>query len=223
MRLGLTAADLAAYTGRQLAQFFPDAQPLPADWLDIVACGLERVGVCFAGIRQRYYRNGAGEVLFDHLNTDQYAAYLYLLSNVAFRQVGNERLAAKLYALNKALHALDLFYEVDLPEIFAFVHPVGTVIGRATFGNYLCVYQNCTIGGDLEGNHPCLGEGVVMFGGARLLGKASLGANCLLSAGTIVNGESVGDNSVVFGSSPHLTVKPTRRDVRREIFGVDKA
>lgn len=220
MKSSLSQSDLAAYTARQIAHFFPDGAPLLQTWDGLVAKAMTRVERCFRQINQGYYRDASGGVIFNHLNTDQYAAYLYLLSNTAFRDTGDISLAAKLYALNKALHSLDVFYEVDLPEVFAFVHPVGTVIGRAVFGNYLCVYQNCTIGGDLEGNHPTLGEGVVLFGGSRVLGSATVGSNCLLSSGTIIIGESAPDDSTVFGVSPNLTCKPAKRRVRHEIFGL---
>lgn len=218
MRTSLSLGDMAAYTASQIASVFPDGATVDNDWPRIVATAMERVELCFSRIRQRYYRDADGQVLFNHLNTDQYASYLYLLANTIFKQNGNETLASKLYALNKALHSLDVFYKVELPEVFIFFHPIGTVIGRASFGNYLCVYQNCTIGGDLENNHPVLGEGVALFNGARVAGQAKIGSNCLLSSGAAVFGESVPGDSVVFGMSPQLIVKPTDRNVRRDIF-----
>ncbi|CAA6605019.1 Serine O-acetyltransferase [Rhodospirillaceae bacterium LM-1] len=220
MRSSLDRDALAAYTGRQLAHFFPDDAPQVPDWSLLVGKALKRVEACFRNIRQRYYGDEDGEALFNHLNTDQYAAYLYLLSSTVFRETGAAALPAKLYGLNKALHGLDVFYEVELPEVFAFVHPVGTVVGRATYGNFFCIYQNCTVGGDLEGNHPTLGEGVVMFGGSRVIGSASIGANCLVSAGSVVMAENIPDNSAVFGISPHLVRKPTPRNVKTDMFGV---
>lgn len=219
LELSLSPGKLAAYTARQLEAFFPDGAPDNPGWPDLVAMALVRLERCFSGIRQAYYRDQVGRARFNHLNTDQYAAYLYLLANTVNRQSGDATLASKLYALNKALHGLDVYYEVELPEVFAFVHPVGTVIGRAAYGNFLCVYQGCTIGGDLEGNHPELGEGVVMFGGSRIIGKARIGDNCLLSAGSVVMGETVPGNSAIFGSSPNLIRKPTPRSVKAEMFG----
>src|SRR5437588_860224 len=82
------------------------------------------------------------------------------------RQVGDPRLAACVYGLNKALHGLDVFYEVELPTIFAFQHPVGTVLGRAHYSNYLLVYQRCTVGSTLSGESPTFEPGVVLFGGS---------------------------------------------------------
>ena len=38
----------------------------------------------------------------------------------------------KLFLLNKALHGCDIYYEVALPSVFLLVHPLGTVLGRAS-------------------------------------------------------------------------------------------
>jgi serine O-acetyltransferase len=43
--------------------------------------------------------------------------------------VANTTLADRIYYLNKALNGLDLFYEVEMPDVFYLDHPVGTVIG----------------------------------------------------------------------------------------------
>jgi len=59
------------------------------------------------------------------------------------------------------MHGIDLFYSVPMPDVFMLVHPVGTVIGKANFSNYLVVYQNCTIGADTD-VYPNFGEGIVL-------------------------------------------------------------
>src|SRR5205823_183490 len=94
---------------------------------------VERAEHCFSRINLKYFNDGA-TTRFDHLHTDQYAVFLYLLANTIFRAGGDTRLAAKVYALNKALHGVDAFYEVELPSVFAFQHPVGTVLGRGRYG-----------------------------------------------------------------------------------------
>ncbi len=214
----LIPSELASYVTSQMEGFFPDGRLDSAALSQSIGQALERLELCFSRNRQRYYASGKN-TLFNHLNTDQYAAFLYLLGNTIHREDGDPALAAKAYALNKALHALDIYYEVNLPEVFAFVHPVGTVIGRATFGDCFCIYQNCTVGGDLDGNLPVLGTGVVMFGGSRVIGRANVGDNCMISAGSIVVEEPVPANSLVFGTSPNLTIKPSGRNVVATMFG----
>ena len=59
-------------------------------------------------------------------------------------------------------------HEVELPDIFLFSHPLGTILGRARYANYFLVYQHCTIGSNLDGIYPTFGEGVAMFGGKNV-------------------------------------------------------
>ena len=165
----------------------------------------------------KYY--AADDVFFDHLHTDHYATFLYFLSNTVYRREGPTPLAARVYALNKALHGLDAFYEVELPDIFFLQHPVGTVLGRANYADYFCVYQRTSVGSSLDGSRPTFGEGVVMYGGSAVIGRCTIGDNCWLSVNTLVMDSDVPSNSLVFGASPGLVVKPTSRDVRRDVFG----
>jgi serine O-acetyltransferase len=187
-----------------------------------VEVGLERYEHCASSIWRKSFRQGE-EVVFDHLHTDQYAMFLYLVAHTAFSVGGNDRFAAQVYALNKSLHALDVFYEVELPGIFAFQHPVGTVLGRATYSDYLLVYQRCTVGSTLDGESPVIGRGVVLFGGSHVIGRCRIGNNVLVSAASLLLNASVPDNSLVFGQVPALTVRPTTRNVIADVFGKPQA
>lgn len=217
MRTTLTRDELTSYVARQAGALFPDGRGTPAELVAPVTRALERVEQCFSRINLKYFRDG-GETCFDHLHTDQYAMFLYLLSNSVHRMGGDPRLASKIYALNKALHGVDAFYEVELPEVFVFQHPVGTVLGRATYGNYFFVYQRCSVGSNLDGASPTIGEGVVMFGGSAIIGSSTVGNNCWLSVDAVVMDATVPGDAAVFGRSPDLIVKPTRRNVTRDLF-----
>lgn len=207
---------LAAYVGRQAYAAFPD-QDETGNLRAALPDTLERLRRCFSHVRLKGYWAAEGPH-FNHLYTDQYAVFLYYLSNTAHR-MGLNSLAAKAYALNKALHAFDAFYEVDLPEVFAVVHPVGTVLGRGTYSDYLLVYQNVSVGADpFRPGHPRLGEGVVLYGGCRVIGNVSIGDNCLVSAGAAIMAGETPDNHLVFGVHPANVLKPHRHDVRRDIF-----
>ena len=210
----LTPNALADYVGRQIAAFFPDRDESNAV-RTVMDDALARVEHCFSHVRIKGFWSATGPQ-FNHLHTDQYAIFLYYLANTAFRQ-GELSIAAKCYALNKALHALDAFYEVELPAIFALVHPVGTVLGRATYGDYFCAYQNVSVGANLSDVHPVIGTGVVMYGGSRVIGAVRVGDNCFVSAGVALLGGDVPTNHIAFGGHPPV-VKPTKRNVRREIF-----
>ena len=206
-RLG--KSEFAAYLARQLGHFFPDENVAPSALEPAVGEALERMAYCIARQRGKYFAEGR----FDHLHTDQYAMFLYFVGNSLFRRRDDLALAAKLYALNKALHSIDAFYEVELPDVFLFSHPLGTILGRARYSNYFVVYQHCTVGSNLDGTYPTLGEGVAMYGGSAIIGDCIIGANTALSYGAVVMEENVPANSVVFGRSPSLVVKPARRNV----------
>lgn len=219
MKLSLTADALAAYLARQVSNVFPDSEVAGNEYRPFVDAALERVEYCFAAIKNKYFPQRS-KTYFNHRQTDQYAMFLYLVANSVFRRHGDIALAEKAYALNKALHGLDAFYEIALPDIFGFQHPVGTVLGRARYSNYFFVYQRCSTGAK-DTIYPTIGEGVVMYGGSSIIGNCKIGNNVSLSAGAFVMGQDVPDNSVVFGHSPNLTIKPTRRNVFNDFFRVD--
>ncbi|HEV8537159.1 MAG TPA: hypothetical protein VGR87_15755 [Candidatus Limnocylindria bacterium] len=217
MQTTLTPSELTSYVEQQVSTFFPDGAVGVGALSPAVVRALERTEHCFSRINQKYFTE-AGQTHFDHLHTDQYAMFLYMLANSIHRMGGDPRLASKIYALNKALHGLDVFYEVELPEVFAFQHPVGTVLGRGRYGNYFFVYQRCSVGSNLAGTYPTIGEGVVMYGGSAIVGASTVGDNCWLSLGSIVIDAAVPSRSVVFGRSPDLAIKRTDRDVVRDLF-----
>lgn len=218
--LSLPAVALPEYVVRQLSTFFPDTDE--ADAVSrVMSDTLDRLEHCIRHVRIKGYWNHDGP-RFNHLHSDQYAIFLYYLSNTAFK-AGFTSLAAKAYGLNKALHGLDAFYEVELPPVFALVHPVGTVLGRALYSDYFCAYQNVAIGADpFAPGSPAFGEGVVMYGGARVVGSVTVGSNSIISAGTSIVARGgkplhVPDGHVAFGA-PDFSTKPSRHNIKRDIF-----
>lgn len=216
----LSAAELAAHLSRQIAGYAPAEATRAADkaLMPYVRTGLDRFEECCRPLTLKGFRRD-GEPAFDHLHTDQYAMFLYFASNSVFRAAGDPRLAACLYGLNKALHAIDVFYEVELPAVFAFQHPVGTVLGRAHYADYLLVYQKCTVGSTLTGEAPLFEPGVVLFGGSSVVGRCHIGSNVFVSTAATLLNETVPPNSVVFGHSPSLVIRPAAMNVMRDVFG----
>jgi serine O-acetyltransferase len=215
--VSLSPDALSAYLAAQVSVFFPDRSVAGSELATFVKAGLDRIERNHSLQKRKYTRQG-DSVCFDHLNTDQYAVFLYYVANSIHQMNGNRELAKKVYALNKALHAVDIYFEFLLPEVFVMQHPVGTVLGRADYGNYLFVYQQCLVGVGLDGKAPTLGEGVVLFGGSSVIGNSRIGSNAWISAGSLILDGNIPDNSSVFGRSPDLTVKPTNRSVVRDLF-----
>ena len=104
------------------------------------------------------------------------------------------------------MNSCDLFYEIELPEIFMLDHPVGSVLGRAKFGNNFSFTQNCTVGNN-NNIFPVIGEHVTMSANSMILGNSKIGNNVILGAGTCIKDDDIPDNSLVFGSSPNLIIK----------------
>lgn len=165
---------------------------------------LDRCEYCFSHQTNKYYfRNG--EAFFSPFHSGQYSIFLYYYSNEIWKS-GIPILADKLYYLNKALNACDLYYEVDLPPIFMLDHPVGAVIGRAKYSNYFSFAQNCTVGNN-KGLYPTIGSNVRMCANSMIIGNCIIGDNVTLGANACVKDEHIESNSIIFGSSPYLIKK----------------
>jgi len=220
MKLSLPFPDLVAYIQKQFYSFFPDRLE-PLDTLaPLVQITVDQIADSFGRSRMKFAFDDEGPC-FSHRNTDQYALFLCFLAQAAYRvshQADTIAVAEKAYAMNKALHGLDVFYEIELPRIMAFAHPVGTVLGRGRFDDYLCIYQGVTIGANLDDVYPTIGRGVVLYAGSAVMGNSRIGDNCLIAAGSLIMDTEVPDNHVCFGRHPDIVMKPTRRNVVRDIF-----
>ena len=108
------------------------------------------------------------------------------------------------------MHANDWFYAIDLPNHFLCEHPLGSVLGRAKYGDYFFIYQGTTVGGNRSKKglcYPTIGDNVILFANSSILGDSKVGNNVIVSANTKVINDVVPDNCIVFGQSPHLVIK----------------
>ena len=210
MSLTLTPFDadtLVGYVVRQMRHFFPDKEKSDRVIEGIINHTLRRVEHCFQRISHPAY-SLEGRAMFNIFNSDQYAAFLCLLGGEIHRQHPHHPTAQKSFALNKALHGLNCMYDVELPQVFWLLHTVGTVIGKAIYGNYLVVRQGCTIGA-LRGEYPVTGQGFIMSAGCSLIGRSSIGDNVMLGLGTTLLENDIPADTLVCGHYFHgLEHKP---------------
>lgn len=159
---------------------------------------------CFSYNKNKYYHKN-GQTYFHPFHSGQYSIFLYFLARRLFleKQV---LLADKVYYLNKALNGVDLYHEVELPDIFGLDHPMGTVLGRAKYSDFFYFTQNCTIGNN-KGLYPSFGKNITLLAGAMVIGDCKIGDNCIISARTFIKDQDIPSNSLVFGTSPELVVK----------------
>ena len=221
MKMNISIDDLCKYVCKQLEFFFPDSRN------DIIGkreidVALERLEFCIDKINLKYFHEN-GISLFNYLHGDQYSMFLYLLSNTLYTK-GNERGPEKLFNLNKALFGIDAFYAIHLPDIFYFCHPLGTILGNATYKDYLVVYQGVTVGSDLDvgghgGDYPVLGERCALLANTTVIGKCKVGDNVIFATGAYIRNIDISADNIVFGRYPTNQFKKNRHDNRKYFFG----
>jgi serine O-acetyltransferase len=207
-----TNIELAGYISRQINFHFPDQSLVEEkELLDLIIATEERAFNCFCNIRKKYF-NEDGIVIFNHLHADQYAMYLYMLSRKAYEMNLREDIATKLYYLNKALHSVDLYYTLKLPDVFLFVHPLGSILGRAEYSDHFIMYQGCTVGCLNDGIFPTFKGKAVLYAHSQILGNCTIGDNVCIASGVTVVNTDVPDNTVVFGSYPKYKFAENKKD-----------
>nr|WP_317403030.1 hypothetical protein [uncultured Helicobacter sp.] len=181
---------------------------------------LQRFQACLEHISGKYYAQHLNQNDFYH--SDKYAVFLYYLAHTLY---SNDKIdcATQIYCLNKTLHSVDMFYEVELPHIFMLTHPVGSVLGRAEYSDYFCAYHNCGVGSSKKNgitHYPSFGQGILMYGGSRVIGQCKIGDNVIFGANAFIIDTDVPSNSVVVGSYPHHRILPNSHNVIKDIFGL---
>ncbi len=156
-------------------------------------------------------------VLFSPYYSIHWMIFLYRISHEIYLMSGRNppKEADQCYYLNKILHGNDWFYAVDLPSHFLCEHPLGSVLGRANYGDYLFIYQGTTVGGNRRGSelcYPTIGNNVILFSNATVLGDTVIGDNVVISSGTYIINDTIPDNCIVFGRSPELIIKTKTED-----------
>lgn len=172
---------------------------------------LDRMGYLLSSMSldNKYIYKGGQEPIFSPNHSVQYSVFLYLLSNSLYNsQLGG---ADEVYYLNKIMHSVDLFYAIEFPHSFYAEHPLGSVMGRAKYGERFFFYQGCTVGGNIDNegvlSYPIIGENVCMLSNSSIIGRSVIGKNVIVSAGSRIVNEIIPDNSFVFGQSPNIVIK----------------
>jgi serine O-acetyltransferase len=190
---------LSQLLSKQLNNFFPDGDSVNSDeLLTTLNRALERLEHCFSAVQNKYFFDGE-RVYFDHLHGDQYAMWLYLVSNQLHLDNAPVGLCKKVYLLNKALHGCDIYFEVELPSIFLLVHPLGTVLGRGKYQDYFAAYQRCGVGSNHD-IYPRIGRFVTLRPGSSILGDSHIGDKVTLATESLVLDSNVEADSVYFGN-----------------------
>lgn len=99
---------------------------------------------------------------------------------------------SKIFYKRLEKYGVYISYGAKINKSIRFPHPVGIVIGDGVVtGDGLIVYQNVTIGGDKVGaqshkDYPRIGNDVVIYSGATVVGGISVGSGSIIGANSVV-------------------------------------
>ena len=131
---------------------------------------------------------------------------MYKLSRQLFLS-GDIKGATKIFYLNKVLHGIDLFYEIDLKNDFLLSHCIGSVFCKARYGNFSVFYHGTLIGIN-NSDRPNMSDGLIMFPHSKIIGKSNIGENVVVSINTTIINADTPDNVYVFnGKGKKLVFK----------------
>ncbi|MDD3544058.1 MAG: hypothetical protein PHG96_01710 [Kiritimatiellae bacterium] len=185
--------NLCRYVVTQLDNILPDGYHPPAIE-SAVSQAESKVQSLIKSVRLE--GEGWGQHEFNYLNSMHYPIFLYFLAQTLFAS-NDETGATKIFYLNKILNGIDLYYKITLGFPFLLGHVVGSVFCRADYGNFQVFYQNVLIGVN-NNKRPRLGDGLVVFPGAKLIGNVTTGENVVISAGVTVIDKDIPANVLVF-------------------------
>jgi serine O-acetyltransferase len=211
--LHIESTQIAAYVRTQLERLFPLPSIPDLEVVDqYVPAALKRLNRCVNEVKVW------SSDQFDVLHSSQYCIFLYYLANTIWKETGDRDVCTLLFLLNKSLNGIDLFYEIEMPEVFFIGHSVGIVLAKATYGNYLVLYQNSTVGKN-HGIAPVLEDRVIMYPNTAIIGRSHVKAGSVIAQGvSVINQDTPGDCLVFRDSARGVAFKDISRDIFREIF-----
>ncbi|WPC41054.1 hypothetical protein [Clostridium sp. JS66] len=197
MILSLPENEMINYVFLQLNHFFPDGKEInKLDYKKDFTLSLYRLENCFKHINNKNYCID-GKTYFNYLHSDQYAMFIWFLSNTIWNEKKDSMLSNKLFYLNKIFHGFSCMYDTKLPDIFILFHAVGTVLGKAEYSNYFVATHGCTVGAH-NNVYPKIGENVAMLTNSSIIGDCVIGNNVSIGAHTKIYNQNIKNNIVAF-------------------------
>lgn len=220
MIMTLSPSHLCAYIEAQLNHFFPDLIKLNMrEKMGVFNVALDRLEHCFEQSALPHYCQN-GQAQFNHLHSDQYAAFLWFLGNTFWKEDKsiNPALLDKFFYLNKSLHGIEVMCSTAMPNIFVFSHTTGTILGKAQYADYFVASGGCVVG-QSKNLYPVFGQGVTLSVGARVIGNCHVGDGVSIGVGTTIYEKNIPDNSVVFTDQQgNIVEKTSHRPYARKFF-----
>ncbi len=192
----------------------PDGSDLKDEVRVILPIALQKAKKCVGRIKPW------NENSIDRMISWQYATFLYFLSRQAYKN-GMVQEATKIFLLNKALNGIELFYEIEMPDVFFLSHTVGAVFSKAEYGEMCVFHQNCTVGRSNRGR-PSLEKGVVMLPNSMIIGHCLVRENTVIAPGvTLVDTDTPGNCYVFHGHDGKPKIKSMNKKYYEYYFDIE--
>lgn len=221
MKLSMPYNEFINYVKLQMHHFFPDpSSPVPNHFKEAFDLAIERTHYCFSYVNLESYCS-EGQTRLNHLHANQYAVFLWYLSNSVWTEFQDQTTANKLYCLNRALNGLSCSYDAKMPRIFVLLHIVGTVLGKAEYSDFFVAGHGCTVGAH-HGIYPKIGSGVAMLPHSSIIGECHIGNRVSLGINASVYEKDVPDNTIVYvdGGTGKVCSKSSPTPWAQHLFNV---
>lgn len=138
--------------------------------------------------------------------TQWHALRLYRLS-ARLDEKGRTSIPSLLLLIGKFLSGIEIVHGASIGRGTIFVHGMGTVIGPGTvIGDNCRIFHNVTLGSRDGVTYPVIGDDVVLYPGAVLLGGITVGSGSVVGANAVVLTD-VEPNTVVAGNPARVIGK----------------
>jgi serine O-acetyltransferase len=88
------------------------------------------------------------------------------------------------------MYSCEISFLANIGKNLKLPHPIGIVIGAGVIiENNVTIFQNVTLGGKggkNEKGYPVIEDGVVIYAGAKIIGKVKIGKNAVIGANSVV-------------------------------------
>lgn len=135
-------------------------------------------------------------------------------------RIGEKAKDKKIFFLQKAAER-KLYYrfncvlstESQVGDGLQIPHPLNVVIGKGTLmGENCTIYQDVTIG-QSRNKYPAIGNNVIVYAGAKIIGNVMIGNNVIIGANTVVT-KDIPDNCVVVGNPGKIIKKISEEELK---------
>ena len=139
------------------------------------------------------------------LATQWHALRLYRLSR-RMDEAGRPGVAVVLLQLGKLISGIEVDHGAVIGEGTVFIHGNGIVIGPGSvIGSNCKIFHQVTIGTQDGTAYPVLGNDVVIYPGAKVIGAITIGDRAIIGANAVVT-KNVGPDETVAGN-PAVVVR----------------